>query len=84
MAMRACPSGEARFLTETVRADSSADSRAKLEAIVVRLEGPEFWDAAHGAFESWLEVEGRDLIRGRLAELHHHHAPRPISSSFAT
>jgi hypothetical protein len=69
MAMRACPSGEAKSLTDVGRADSFAASRAKLEEIVVKLEGPDFRDATHSALESWLEVEGRDLIR-RLMQDH--------------
>jgi hypothetical protein len=69
MAMRACPSGEAKSLTEVGRANSFAASRAKLEEIVVKLEGPDFREATHSALESWLEVEGRDLIR-RLMQDH--------------
>ncbi len=69
MSMKACPSGEAKSLIQTVSADSFAASRAQLEQIVVKLEGPDFQDATHSVLESWLEVEGRDLIR-RLMQDH--------------
>ena len=69
MTMRACPSSEAKFPTEAVPANPFAASRARLEEIVIKLEGPDFRDATHSALESWLQVEGRDLIR-RLMQDH--------------
>jgi len=69
MAMRACPSGEAKFLTEAVAADPFADSRARFQEIVVKLQGPSLRDATHSVLESWLQVEGRDLLR-RLMQDH--------------
>lgn len=69
MTMRACPSGEAKFLTEAVGADPFADSRARFEELVVKLKGPDLLDATHSVIENWLRVEGRDLIR-RLMQDH--------------
>jgi hypothetical protein len=54
MTMRACPRGEAKSLTEVGRANSFVASRAKLEEIVVKLEGPDFREATLSALESWL------------------------------
>lgn len=52
MAVRTCPSGEVRFLTKRVRADSFATLRPKLDEIAVNLEGACLREANHRALKT--------------------------------
>jgi hypothetical protein len=55
MTMRACLSSEAKFPTEPTLVDPFASSRARLEEMVVKLEGPDFRDATHSALQTSCE-----------------------------
>jgi hypothetical protein len=61
--MKACASDGAKSLEDAKAGEAFETSRARFQEIVTQLEGPAMRDVTHSALESWLEVEGRELLR---------------------